>query len=847
MTKAFKYVKIKFMKTQKIFKTKITIILFLSLVLAFSALGLISVNKVKGATAVSPELVLPSSNLEYYELHTPIDAYSDQDITAILQEGKLIFYSNGVYDSLTDTLLEQAKQIKKFDTDTLLLSSGTITRKFTVSTKTLEEFKINNNTIGSTFFDFNSNYFVTSAGTTVKIFSFNGGNDDKIQNTFTDSPVAINSNNEIFYVRHNKLEKQKINSSTYTELADAVPSMIIANNEYVYYLLNTDIYRISVNGGEPQRLTKPQSIFDLGKITTPTSIAFKGENILITGDDAVQEFRVLENGELEFTGFAIAKGKTAYNRISSTVKEIERQKDTLATLDGDKLSLININGEFNSYSTENFIHYTKAQLTDNDALYMPSSFALGESSALLLYDNTNNSDDKIGIFTLGLTPTLDYNLNTNNVKDYTDVAYQSGNYYLLAHENISSSTIFTCSEDNVNFSPLTTINVYASLMEIDVFGNVYLFGNGKVYKLDKSNEYQKTELADIAGVKKLETDLGGNLFALTDSAVKLYTNGVWVETSFTTSGLKSFAMDYDKKSVYMIYDNEELIVKTQSLNNLAIDDIPIPQDFILTAENATSSTFRTFIANENANVYSVSKSINGKFSFNELIIERDNYAFISQINLGVISLYALVGQDDVVLINASEVTENTPPFITEVPQSAFITTNVSGYYLPIITSDGEYALSNSEKVIRLAKEQLISPKHKLTFLDKEYYFAEFTINETTYTGYIPISYTVEVLSQDFKWDKYSLEEVSKTTVYKDKELTTSLIELKNGTSIRLIDELDGVSYIAFSTDGGWVNGYIKSSAIKDDTSIAIRNILIIIAVLASVCGTTTYFILRKKK
>ena len=64
--------------------------------------------------------------------------------------------------------------------------------------------------------------------------------------------------------------------------------------------------------------------------------------------------------------------------------------------------------------------------------------------------------------------------------------------------------------------------------------------------------------------------------------------------------------------------------------------------------------------------------------------------------------------------------------------------------------------------------------------------------------------------------------------------------------MRVYSIKDGVAKIAYETAEGYVFGYIDAKKIKDEANLAVRNILISLAVITSVCGTATYFILRKK-
>ncbi len=854
MTKTIKYGKINFMKTQKTNKFKTIFISILFLALTLSVIGLISVNKVNANSSVTPELVLPNSNLEYYQLTSPIDAYSDESITAILQDEQIILYKNGNYQtpiSNTGGYLTALKQVKKLDDDNLIFSSNGNIYTLTLSTGIIAEFMPAFPSIGGNYFDFNDDYFVTVYGTTANYYTFSNGQITDGGDYFTfeangDNSIAINQNNEIFYIKDNKLQKRTINQTGEFLPIEVSPSKIIANDEYAYYLHNNKIYRISVSGNSLQELTSPNSEFDLGKIVNPTSITFKGENLLVTGDNSIQEFRVTEDNKLEFTGFAIAKGKTAYNRISSTVVEIERQKDNVAILDGDKLSLITVGENFDRYDKNNFEHFDLSTTLINDGK-TPQAFAFGENSALLLYDK-GLDQSPLAVYDFD-TKTLNTQIPLNN--KITDLTYQSGKYYALAHKNITNaSEIYVSAEKDINFTLLTSVeDLNASIMEVDVFGNLYLYASdGNIYKLDKSTTEQPTKITSspITNAKKLETDLGGNLFVLTDNSIHSYNGSAWTEITVDgATDLNSFAMDFDRKIVYLVCQNQEVVLSTSALTNLAINEL-VPTTFNTTSENA-SDNLQTYKAKDGANIYSVTKTESGNFVFNKLITEQTDYAFITQVEKDGVILFALVGQTDIVLINKDEVIETTPNKDVSVPKTAFITTAVSGYYLPIITENSDYALSVNGDKLRLNKEQIINPKHKTTFLNKDYYFAEFTVNETTYLGYIPIDYTIKVLSQDFVWDNYTIEEISSTTVYQEKELTTEITQLENGTSVRVINITDGVAYIAFETQSGYVNGYIDASAIKDEPNIAIRNILIIIAVMASVCGTTSYFILRKKK
>ena len=105
---------------------------------------------------------------------------------------------------------------------------------------------------------------------------------------------------------------------------------------------------------------------------------------------------------------------------------------------------------------------------------------------------------------------------------------------------------------------------------------------------------------------------------------------------------------------------------------------------------------------------------------------------------------------------------------------------------------------------------------------------------------------MKILSEDYEWQTYRTVKVNSTKIYAEKELETVLANLKDGTQVRILSTENNVCEIAYYDGTSWIRGYMRKSAIKNPAKTTVRNILIIIAVMASVCGTTTFFVLRKK-
>ncbi|MBQ7237060.1 MAG: hypothetical protein IJX03_07930 [Clostridia bacterium] len=838
----------------KNFKRNILILLSALLVLS-SACFALSFNASAYADDVSPtaELFLPSTDMEYKELADPIDVYSDDKVTAIAQNNQqLLVYQNGTYAEPI-TSFTAIKQVKKLDDQTLLVSdNGTIyTLSLTdFSKQILYDASEIPALIGGNNFDLNNDYLVSAYSGTAYVYARDGLKFTPM-GTFAlnaNYPVALNDDGLIFYVRTDSYlyclsVRDLVN---YTKIAEVAPSKMIANNDFVYYAFDNKISQIAISNNQKTELpVDAMPEYDLGNLISPSGLTFKNDNLFITDStlNAVQEFKI-ENDKLIFTGFAIASGKTAYNRVSKNALDVEKYGDTVAVLDEYKLTVYSPVSA-NKYARENYKNFIK-----NDFAPLLQHYALGNGK--ILYSTTDS-----------ILQIVDLNDDTQTSTQISlpisvvlidDVCYQSGYFYVLVHTN-TSSIVYRINENGEQYQTIEIVNFYDDntyrAVTVDVFGNVYLADTtGKIVLCEKDNSFANLTLGTLSDVIKLETDLGGNLYVLTTSGLSRYDGSAFtaIDIDPVTDGdqIKSFTMNFDKSEVYLLFKDKEYVCECDTLGNYALDKATASQtDYVISDKNTQLNKLQSATVKVDANVYSVTR--NGiNFDFNGIISPETEYAVICEVKLSDdLILSALAGAEGVVLVNNKELTLNAPLTDTA-PETAFVTTNASLYYFPILTENGEYALTDGETV-RINKSTMITPTAKLTFLDKEFYFASVTVSDTVYSGYIPVSFTVEVLSEDFTWNEYKIEKINATKLYADKELTTEIKKLSDNQKIRLFYTENGISKIAVEVEeGSWIEGYIKSSAIQNEPNRAVRNILIILAVTASVCGTLTYFLMRRK-
>ncbi len=827
----------------------VAILAFLMLACSF-ALILPHANSIADEPNKTSEFYLPQTSLEYKTLSSPVDAYYSEDLTVVAQSDALFVYRNGKYEDTSYLTFTSLKQVKRLSDNVLLIIDNGIIYSVDLNAKTKTELRdTQNNQISGNYFDLNKNYLVTAFGTSALIYRINGNSFSKITPTYTvknDLPIAINDSNQVFFVDSTGISMVTAGkNSTKSTIYNANPSKMIANDEHIYYIESSKIIRLDISNSEKTDLefSEIDDEYTLGcKIYSPMGLSFKGKNLLITDASAVQEFKV-ENGNLTFTGFAIARNRSAFNRIGTTASDVEKYGDTVAVLDEFKLTVFyNANDDY--YNRENFDNFLSADLGGE----MPSSFALGEKAVMLVYrQNTSSSSVRFLDVESGKISDAITVFNGNIM---LDVCYQSGYFYLLV-SNGSSPSVYKFSESDYSKNKINNLSLFSGFTKIsvDVFGNVYLASDSAIYKYTKNSAYSSGKLISMSGVKKIANDLAGRLFVLNSDGFGYLESGNFINVytpTLTTSAISAFAMDFISDEVYFIYQSEELLSLSTGLTNLAISSVVATPEYKTTGSNSIEmQNLKIYAPKTGANVYSVNPA-NGKFEFDSLITEQSEYVYICDITVSpALTITALAGKQGIVLINKQEISQRALT-TSSAPTTAYITTSVHMYYLPIITKQSEFKLNNGDG-IRLKKSTMINPEKTFTFLGREYYYASVTVNGTTHKGYVPTAFTVEVLDENFSWNEFSLVKIKSGKVFADQNLTELLFELKDGQSIKVIDIKDGIAQIAVENSESVSIGFIDSRLIKNPSSDWIKIVIVIIAVGICILGTGLYLINRKKK
>lgn len=804
--------------------------IFVSIILIVAAFALtlplfFRAEEVKAATPVTGTKVLPVSEMELTALSSPQNVFCLGNTIAIIENSTtLTVFKNGTKINSAVTFTDLGT-IKAINENTLYVSDNGSIYRLSISNEELNGKTALQNAattppenIGSDF-DYNGNYLITNNAVKIITYSLNGTSATQVKE-FTSknkSPIAINGVNTIFYVdSDSNLCKSDINHSvTQTLISNTAITKMIANEEYVYYIEGSSVYRVSVNGGEPQNLIPDNGkwfnegeSYDLGKLASPTGLCFRNGNLLISDSslNAVQEFKIV-NDKLEFTGFAIAQSeKTAYNRIGKA-KKLDRYGNRVAALSDKKLTVMTIDDTFDGYNKANFKNYFVNETT-------PTNFALGKTSLIAVVEVKKvtyiNLDD-------GTNKQLDFTDGEGGIKDVT---YQSGTFYVLTHNGVEYK-LFSADEKEFSYDKEKfTVTSAGESLAVDVFGK----------------ETTSAEFSDLA------TDLAGNVYGLKSDG-KIYKNGV--DTGL--DGVKAFAMDFDEKKVYYADGNAEYLYVTENLGNLAISSLTLPDGYALKGESAKRiASYK--IKDEKYNAYVFETTDNNGVKFKDLAdgTQTNEYILLGKRDIGDTSMAFLAGENGAIIADERHLAELQPDELT-VDKDVYVTTGVRAYYLPIITQNNLYTVIRNGNDVSFSKNDCVRAKSKTTFFGRDFYFVGATVNGETFDCYVPVDFTVDELSKDYKYETFTIEKVNKTDVFSDEAMTVKTAELNKGAQVRVISNNGDALKIAYLSGEEWTEGFIKSSAIIDEGKTAVRNVLIVLAVITCACGSLTFFILRKRK
>ncbi len=910
-----------FKKNYNSTKKSLIITLFILATALFACFGL-SLSSAKAVDTINASLFMPVTPLEFDKsLSTPQDVYFDDDVVAVIQNSNELLISLGgnqfVKSGATFTSLQQVKRLS--DRYLLVSDEAKICAIDLADNKTPYGTTILNyadvdggGNVTGNFFDYKNGVLVCNFSKLAIISTLDeqtliAHNKTSISGPTNNTPICL-GDEYVFYINGSaNLAMRSLTNITEdgVDIVQLSPQKMIAKGDYIYANNGNTIYRVSVSTKHAEQLNfVSDTNYQLSNVDVISGFCFKDDNLLITDSNShtVQEFRV-EGNNLVFTGYAIADGKTAFNRFGDNIQDIQKNGRKLATLDtvNGLFTLVNdTTGSF--YSRDNFKYSVKLG-ADEFINFTPDIFALGNKSVLFI----STLDQKAKLYdiskdTAKLSNEIDFSKNSNLAQSITDVTWQNGNYYVVQNSAYDGFkiTIYTANEDALlaimndakgdKQLSLTQFESFFSkntneynvakppIINVDVFGNVYMTNSdGYVYKYENTANGLDTvgvklDYGATTNVTKISTDLAGGLFVLENNDIVYYDQSsntkLILEIGAISADITSFAMSTDSSDVYLSFDGEQYIYKTTDMPTYTLDMITAPSEFVLSTSVAKPiGDLKTFTAKNGCGVYSFNyenKDGVKKITYDKLTEIKEPLILLCQLPLSVKKTYAngaidrqeefyiLTGKNEdgnlsTVIINAKDAVPMDIKISDAPTEYAYTTTGVSMYYLPIITKNADHILRDGDKNVILDRNTKLTVIKAVTLFDVNYYYATATVNEKTYTGYIPELFTAKILSKDYLQEKFSISSTIACAVYTDAGMTVKLQDLAENTTIRLYEENNGVCRIAFMVENDWVVGYVNSSSVVVPENNSLRNILIILAVTVSICVTSIFFILKKKQ
>ena len=532
----------------------ITLILSLTLFSAFSVTA-----KAESAKA---EFYNPATLREYKELVSPIDSYMSEDVFAVIC-GKSLYVEKGDgYKTIGG--FNSPNQVKRFNDNYLVISDyGSL---YLIDIRSLDKTPLTyerTENVGANFFDINENYLVTVYQQNAYLYTINplsqtgGYLTGKLPLPLAvngNNPIAVDKNGIVYYVNSADFNIHSYDKDTEEDeiFYEQTPTAMITGADGLYTVYDKSVNKISYAAKTRTILTSEEEVYDLGKILSPSGIAFYNEKFIVTDSElnAVSEFNIVDD-KLVFTGYAVCKGKTAFNRISANVYQTEVYKDTVAVADNNKITVVR-NGNFiNLFPEQKF-----------------SSVALGENSIVIKTDA-----EKLIYYSFDKKEYKE--LPFSSVKD---VCYRNGKYYVLHYDVLFYGVTAV---EETSLKPAVLIErmdeTNLTVMAVDVFGNVIAADSETVYFYYANENYVKNgNLLSVGNVKKIIPDAAGNLTFLSDGKLYNYDGAVLTEKTFSAAvsaeTVTSAAFDTFRGKLYFTVYGEEAILKTSDSGNTALSD-----------------------------------------------------------------------------------------------------------------------------------------------------------------------------------------------------------------------------------------------------------------------------------
>lgn len=785
------------MKKIKLITTLFSILLC-SLLMVFATNAFI-VQANEDDNKVELEAFLPSSNLQLYDLKSPLSiSYSNSGYMVITEHigkanGTSEFDRVSVYNPTTERFtaipshptIYNVTHAQEWEGYVFYLSGSTL---YSIPADNLYATPHNTGITSSNFFTIKGNYLLTNTNNTIEIYTVNKTQADPqftllSSHNFTTKNAFISNENNVYYLFAGKLYCFDTTSSTSFVVASLYfdVNYMTEMGDYIYLTSIDGIFKVEKGKNkQPILVVKTDAnAKELGNFVDPQGATVMDDMILIADTSLKCVQAITEDGE--FTDFAITTESTADYRLTNNASEISISENFAYALDdgvtdenGNTYKRI-VRSAIDKNAEKRYLSISLKPLYEEGKNFeikliacSDTHIAIYSDKNLDIYEINNGELKKVYTVESQSVTTLCY---LDGEFYYTDYALYNFGYNVINVNKITipseDNGLFAITREKVNENVI--IRGVAHNSCVDVFGNFYMTVSDTI-------EARPTKLVKFANGKAEQThtlsvkfnsikvDFAGNVYGLTSSNTVYkfnYQTSVAVEKyEFDTDlPIKAFDLNYRSNACYVLSNACILISKNDAL---AIENI------IGAGTNAELNTVLTNTTNR--------------------FITIDKNAKLFKVVLGDYD------EDG----NFRSITSIRNPASDKV---YFIVAEIDNYFL----------VSYSAKFVALVRKTSTnySPDLKFTSaLIGEDYYEQFNVKVVEENKKaLKISNPTNVFSRPIFDNNYSLSEVIKgQTVYAHK---TIMFNGKSMTLISLTEESKPIGYV--------ISGYLSDKQISGIT------------------------------
>lgn len=744
---------------------------------------------------VELEAFLPSSNLQLYDLKSPLSlSYSQNGFMVITEhignaDGTSEFDRVSVYNPSTERFtaipshptIYNVTHAQEWKGYVFYLSSSTL---YSVPADNLGASPIDTGITSSNFFMIKGNYLLTNTNNTIEIYTVvktqGAPKFSKLSShNFTTKNAFISNENNVYYLFAGKLYCFDTASSTsyvVTNLYFDVNYMT-EMGDYIYLTSIDGVFKVEKGKNKQPILVveTDENASELGSFIDPQGATVMGDMILIADPILECVQAITENGE--FTDFAITTESTADYRLTNNASILSVSENYTYVLDDGSQDE---NG--NSYKRIVKTAIDKTAEKRYTSISLKPLYHEGKNFEVKLLAC---SDDHIAIYQdksldlyeiIGSELKKVYTIESDSVTSlcyldgefyYTDYALYNFGYNVI---NINKITIpsednglYTITKEKINES--TIIRGVCHNVCVDVFGNVYMAVSDTIEtrptKLIKyaNGTAQQTHNLTIR-FNSLRVDFEGNVYGLTNSNTvykfDYNLNSTPIRFEFdTTLPIKDIEINYRSNSCYVL--SNACILKSKG-DAMEIESITgVGTDFkVDTVLTDLSSRFATI--DKNAKLFKVTiGDYNEDGSFKSVTSIRNPsadkvYFIVAELNNYYLVSYsakftALVRKTSIsyapnlkynlAIINESYYDQFNIKIVDDGKKQLKLTNNTAVFSRPIF--DNAYSLNE------VSKGQTVYAHKTITFNGKSMTLISFTEDGKT-EGYVLSGYLNEKIA-----------------------------------------------------------------------------------------------------